>query len=167
MLKNPTINMVKCSIEHLEEITNSQEDLFYSNFRFNREKFDDFYFSLCSFPFKDIVDNKEVTYDAYVLTIDNKLAGYYLSDTSYREDNKHVTTLMQIYVIEEFRGKGYSKLLLNHFELNSKSKGNGILTLDVSLVNEAAFNLYNNNGYENVKSYVELDEIRNTMEKII
>ena len=64
---------------------------------------------------------------------------------TYSEDKSSVFSLA---ILEKFRGKGYSKKLMNEAIERSKIKGCTVLELNTETTNEVANNLYKSMGFE-------------------
>lgn len=60
---------------------------------------------------------------------------------------KHQAHISEIFVAQEFRGKGIGKLLMNHAETWALQKGLSAIGLNVAATNTAAIELYMKSGY--------------------
>lgn len=74
----------------------------------------------------------------YMFYLKNKLVGSY-----YISDDGDDFTVCALYIQEDFRGKGYSKILIKHAIDNYKE-----LYLQVHVDNKIAINLYKKYGFE-------------------
>lgn len=59
------------------------------------------------------------TYSIYKLVVDAKIIGYY----SFIYENGHTVKLDNLFVLPDFIGKGFGKILLNDFLLHIHNKG--------------------------------------------
>jgi ribosomal protein S18 acetylase RimI-like enzyme len=64
----------------------------------------------------------------------------------YSADGK--ASVFSVAVLEKFRGKGYSKQLMNKAIDRAKEKGCILMELNTEVTNEVANNLYQNMGFE-------------------
>jgi len=81
------------------------------------------------------------TKNTIVLVLDKDMAGHYMW---YEDDQPYLFTLL---INNTHRGKGYSKLLLQHFlDVNDKDK-----TLHTNTENISAINLYSSFGFRIIR----------------
>ena len=67
-------------------------------------------------------------------------------------DNKRVE-IKRMFVIREYRGKGYSKEILNELEIWSKELGYSEFVLETGINHPEAISLYEKSGYRRIKNY--------------
>ncbi len=134
--------IVPMDITHIPKILQAQKELYRMNFRnmvFNKE----FYDMILSW-YHAALENPE--WKAFVLLEDNELSGFYLAQ--YKDEAGY---LSQMFVSGKLRGKGYGKILLDHFEQGVKEPG--YYVLQASGMNEAAVTFYERNGYIIIRPY--------------
>jgi ribosomal protein S18 acetylase RimI-like enzyme len=85
---------------------------------------------------------------AFVLTLDRKVIGYL-----HLGFGKHfgipVGELHSIHILKQYRGKGYSHVLMKYVEDYFKKKKAKIIALSTNLDNTTARSLYKKHGYKN------------------
>lgn len=91
----------------------------------------------------ELLDNRQT--ECYVLEEGGRLLGYYFAWHIAGE-----SSLNNIAVEEAERGKGYGKLLMEHFLGRAEEKGSEDLYLEVSTENRPAIALYQKYGFERV-----------------
>lgn len=134
--------IVPLDITHIPKILQAQKELYSMNFRnmvFNKE----FYDMILSW-YHEALENPE--WKAFVLLEKEEVSGFYLAQ--YKEVSGY---LSQMFVSDKLRGKGYGKLLLDHFEKGVKDPG--YCVLQASGMNESAVGFYERNGYEILRPY--------------
>ncbi|WP_053365675.1 GNAT family N-acetyltransferase [Bacillus sp. FJAT-27245] len=134
--------IVQLEITHIPKILHAQKELYSMNFRnmvFNKE----FYDMILSW-YQVALENQD--WKAFVLLVDEEVSGFYLAQ--YLEGAGY---LSQMFVSGKLRGKGYGKVLLNHFEQGLEEPGYYIL--QASGMNEEAVAFYERNGYEIIRPY--------------
>ncbi|MNJ90232.1 ribosomal-protein-alanine N-acetyltransferase [compost metagenome] len=141
------------SFEHLNEILSYQYELYTSNFK-NHE----------ALPSNDDVASFFINYSdqAFVLLEDNKIVGFYCYI-----DTIDIAILAQIFVVKNYRGKGYGKKLLNHFEKQLSHNNYKSYQLQASLMNTGAVELYKKIGCKVIETFEESGEVRYIMSKKI
>lgn len=77
------------------------------------------------------------------LAVDGEIAGYAIIDTQILPESE----LFNIAVAPEYRGKGFSKLLMEYVLDKAKAKGAETVLLEVRVSNNAAIGLYEKYGF--------------------
>ena len=95
--------------------------------------------------FEEKVRNKQ----GYVIMEEGKVAGIFRFNLFW--DNTPFCTLL--YIDEAYRGKGYGKLLMEHWENDMKAKGYGMLMTSTQ-VDEEAQHFYRKLGYKDCGGFV-------------
>lgn len=72
---------------------------------------------------------------------------------AFKKFNIEAIELKRIYVKEENRGQGVSKLIVRELEKIGKSKGYKYALLETGIKQHEAINLYKNSGYEIIENY--------------
>lgn len=141
------------SFEYLEEIVFHQYELYTSNFKDHtaipsEENITSFFF--------------ECFDQTFVLLDKDKVVGFYCYVDAY-----DTAILAQIFIVKEYRGKGYGKKLLDHFEKQLQQRNFESYQLQASLMNNTAVELYKKIGCRIIKEFVESGENRYIMSKKI
>ena len=87
----------------------------------------------------------------FVMELDNRIIGY--AGIWLIFEQAQITT---IGIIDEMRGQGFGKLLLDYLEQEAIDNQCETISLEVRISNEHAINLYKKNGYQTInirKSY--------------
>ncbi|WP_158587390.1 GNAT family N-acetyltransferase [Neobacillus notoginsengisoli] len=112
----------------------------FRNMLFNKE----FYDMILSW-YDEALTNPE--WKSYVLLDEEgEVSGFYLAQ--YKDSAGY---LSQMFVSGKLRGKGYGKLLLDHFEQELGEPG--FYVLQASGMNETAVAFYERNGYDILRTY--------------
>lgn len=96
---------------------------------------------------KDIIGKNSVV---FVAIIEEKIVGYILCkiiDGEVYSKDKKVAFLEDMFVLEEYRGKGIGARLVKEFFKWEKSKGMKRATVTVSIKNKAAIGFYKSAGF--------------------
>lgn len=102
-----------------------------------------FWYNLDKHLPKTEFENKVKTQRGYVLSSDEKPIGLLRYNLFW--DNTPFCTML--YIDEEYRGKGYGKLLLEYWENDMKTKGYEMV-LTSTQVDETAQHFYRKSGYK-------------------
>ena len=78
-----------------------------------------------------------------VLTVEGETVGYAIIDTQILPESE----LFNIVVLPEYRGKGFSKILLEHVLEKARQRGAETVLLEVRASNAAAIGLYKKYGF--------------------
>ncbi|OCA84172.1 hypothetical protein A8F94_15740 [Bacillus sp. FJAT-27225] len=122
---------------YIPKILQAQKELYNMNFR--NMVFDKEFYEIILSWYEEALFNPE--WRSYVLLEGGKVSGFYLAQ--YKESSAY---LSQMYVAKEQRGKGYGKMLLDHFEQGLQEPG--YFVLQASEMNRGAVSFYLRNGYE-------------------
>ena len=79
---------------------------------------------------------------------DQKIVGIVVLMFNQRSKMKHFATIYSMYIKDEYQGKGYSKMLLEHAFLEAIENDVEKLRLSVVHSNEGAISLYNKIGFK-------------------
>ena len=109
----------------------------------------EFWFSLDKHLSEQEFNNKVRDNRGYILLDDNKPVGLLRYNLFW--DNTPFCNL--IYINNEYRGKGFGKLLIEYWENDMKSQGYGIL-LTSTQVDESAQHFYRKLGYKDCGGFV-------------
>lgn len=134
--------IVPLQITHIPKILMAQKELYRMNFR--NMVFDQEFYDMILSWYDEALANPE--WKSFVLLDEGEVAGFYLAQ--YKDSAGY---LSQMYVSGKLRGKGYGKLLLNHFERGVV--GQGYCILQSSGINESAVAFYQRNDYDILRTY--------------
>ena len=93
----------------------------------------------------NFMDTLAAGYEAQLLLADDTLLGYFVAMKGV--DEVH---LLNITVAPEFRGEGWSRVMLDALALWARGQGAGWLWLEVRVGNERAIKVYDAHGYRQV-----------------
>ena len=108
--------------------------------------------------FYETIIDKE---DHYLLVadVDNKLVGYlygYIENSGNVYIDK-VSVIDALFVMEEYRGNGIAKMLIDEFKKISKDNNVRYIEIKVCNGNEKASSLYNKCGFKDIKRILQVD----------
>jgi ribosomal protein S18 acetylase RimI-like enzyme len=152
MVMIETSNIIKpYNKAYLEQILTEQEELYGLNF------------SIKASPDLKVVRNwyENDDTDSFVLVYDGELIGFYLCTIF----NTGMAYLMQIHIINKYRGLGYGKMLMRHLEQLSKENDCEQINFEVSTMNTQATGFYLSLGYEVEEIFYQSGEQRQYMNK--
>ena len=92
---------------------------------------------------EELEDYQSFGCNVNVLKIDDVIVGFYVS---YVYDEDHSEYLETLGIDPQYRGRGYSKLLLQHY-IDNKTIPGSSLTLHCRIENDVALSLYNAYGF--------------------
>jgi putative acetyltransferase len=93
-----------------------------------------------------------------ILVIDEEKA---VGCGSFKKYNENIAEIKRVFIINDYRGCGISKLIMKALEEKAIEKGYSQLILETGRILEAATNLYLNLGYEiteNYGQYIDMSE---------
>jgi GNAT superfamily N-acetyltransferase len=154
---NDNIKIVPLDHElHLPQILKTQKELYSLNFT-DASFVDTLYlFGIEGMYYRDDVFG-------FVMLDGEKVIGYYCYDDTFA-----AAQLMQIFIDSEYRGKGYGKILFEHFESEVKNNPDlYVIAFQVSAMNVQAVEFYKKHGYSIVDEETEANELRYMMFKEI
>ncbi|HJV45546.1 MAG TPA: GNAT family N-acetyltransferase [Bacillota bacterium] len=126
-------------MQDLSMILQHQEELYSLNFM--NMNFDHVFFSNIREWYTEGIDKHHCSSNL-LLNEQGTLIGFYLYQW-----NEGTVYLMQMFVVEAFRGRGFGNLLLEHYEQCGKEQGAASSFLHASSINEKAVAFYQQNGY--------------------
>ncbi|RKD24324.1 hypothetical protein BEP19_07965 [Ammoniphilus oxalaticus] len=142
-------NWENFSSKFLPLILQHQEELYSLNF--TQMEFDQmFYANIRNWYMYGTMEQD--CHSALLFNSQKKLIGFYLY-----QKNKETVYLMQMFVVEEYRGRGYGHMILRHFEQDAKRLGATSSFLHASSMNEVAISFYQRNHYFIMDQEIEED----------
>lgn len=91
-----------------------------------------------------------------LLTVDNKTAGM----VRLSKYDENIGSIHNVYIYPEFRGRGYSKLIMYELEKRAKELGYLFLRLDTGGFNHVAQSLYKKLGYIEIDRYTDFENLK-------
>ncbi len=86
--------------------------------------------------------------DGYMIEFDDEIVGYIILSVTYsNEVGGYVTWLEELYIDEQYQGKGYGEQTMKDIQDTLKDTTRAF-RLEVSPENESVMNLYKRHGYE-------------------
>lgn len=86
--------------------------------------------------------------DGYMIEFDDEIVGYIILSITYsNEVGGYVTWLEELYIDEQYQGKGYGEQTMREIQDTLKDTTRAF-RLEVSPENESVMNLYKRHGYE-------------------
>ncbi len=142
----------KCTIKDIKQLTKVSWDTFYDSYKANNDPHN----------FKTFLDNKfseerlleelnNQNCHFYFLHVNNNLVGYFKlneRDAQTETFDESTIELERIYVLKEFQGMGYGKLMIQKAIALSKEAGVDLLWLGVWKINENAVRFYQREGFK-------------------
>lgn len=92
---------------------------------------------------------------AWLIIFNNNIAGYLIITSAFSiEFNGETAFIDEIFIEENFRGKGLGQNALKFAEDFSRSKGYHAIRLEAEISNESAHNLYKKTGFNAHERYI-------------
>lgn len=127
------------SHQFLPLVLEHQEELYALNFK--KMQFDPLFFGHIKQWYRDGTQGLDC-HSSLLFDLKDNLIGFYLF-----QKNQSTCYLMQMFVVQAFRGKGFGQLLLEHYEQAGKEKGATSSFLHASGINKKAISFYQRNHY--------------------
>lgn len=113
--------------------------------------------------------NSQSDYDKYN-TIDflDTVVIYYIDKQAvgcgaYIELKKDTVEIKRVFISNEFRGRGLSKIIISELEKWAKEKGYFNVVLETGIKQEAALSLYEKSGYKKIDNYGPYKDLLNSV----